>query len=396
MRDWADILGCYDGELNTLADLAGDFDAASEGDRLRWIVEQWRRVAKSIGWSAALSDALGGVAHLSDASVVETAALQAFDNWLAQRQSDSSRRDPTHARTRLARAQIRHTALEEIERIGLGRRNLWRVDIPSTKLPNRACYDARRPDPEATPTITARRSEPSRAAPSSAAPSSVAPRASNRTLAMALRLPVREAPADRHMFRAFRADVAPSYFGPRYAMPAVGCSYPVILSLGTFPYVYGGALGLRPPGLEWETGRPWRPATIGMRLAASFWSPVGNLGQDARVVVAQYTHFRKTTDRVLTRVAALTDERAAIVGKTYRKNGLLTVYQGSETMTRVNGPRGAVSVRAYNHVKQSFAAFFAARRAFLRARESLSPAARSALARNPDPCVRARGIAESA
>ena len=36
----SDHLSCYDGELNALADLAGDFDAASPSDARRWIAAQ--------------------------------------------------------------------------------------------------------------------------------------------------------------------------------------------------------------------------------------------------------------------------------------------------------------------------------------------------------------------
>ena len=64
------------------------------------------------------------------------------------------------------------------------------------------------------------------------------------------------------------------------------------------------------------------------------------------------------------------------------------MHQGSAAIARRTGPRGAVAASAYNYIKRCFAAFFCARRAFVRAFERLPAEARDAFARNPDPCAR--------
>ena len=55
---WTDILGCYDPELNPLADLVGDFDARSATEADAWRITQWRHIARSLGWSDAFEGAL--------------------------------------------------------------------------------------------------------------------------------------------------------------------------------------------------------------------------------------------------------------------------------------------------------------------------------------------------
>jgi hypothetical protein len=81
-------------------------------------------------------------------------------------------------------------------------------------------------------------------------------------------------------------------------------------------------------------------------------------------------------------------------GVVYREGERLRVHAGDAAKAGVNGPRGFICAAAYNHVQERFAAFFALRRALLRARKSLSPELRKVLIANPDPCVKQQlGIA---
>ncbi len=109
-------------------------------------------------------------------------------------------------------------------------------------------------------------------------------------------------------------------------------------------------------------------------IASSMWSQAGNLAQDARIVVAHYQRFRKNAGQVLDRKAP---------GSRDSKTGLMR--RGLRPITSV---RGVLSAKGHNLTLRAFAAFFAARRAYLSAPESLSPEARKALRNNPDPILR--------
>lgn len=370
----SDILSCYDGELNALADIAGDFDASSPADTKRWVDSQWRSVATALGWDAPLERSFVALQAYAEGGVpaphlVEKAALDAFEDWHLEQPSMVRGLSAPQQREM---ARVRALCLDKLDAFGVGTLNRWRPYVSSTSLPESACVNM------------------NTHAPPIGGPGGIRGRAGQRR---ASRLPLMAAlanpPADELRFRAFRSDTAPSYFGPKSSPESVSeCDFPVVLSLGTFPFVYGGVLGSHPPGMQWMT-KTHSPARRGIKIAASFWQPEANLAQDARVVVAQYRHFRATTDRVLTDVAAPSPEtHRPVVGEVYRRGGLLEAFQGSLEMARYQGPRGVVAASSYNYIKRRFAAFFAARRAFLRSYASLSPAARSAVARNPDPCAR--------
>ena len=400
MNHWTDILGCYDAELNALADLVGDFDAGSAAKADTWRVAQWRSVAQALGWPQAFEQALetakgspAGLASLSEA------AVEAFTQWLARRQSGL---------VELERARVRHQALTALDALGASHGAFFRTNVMSTRLLDSGCYRPVVRDPVAGPGVIGTRSPPNPGAGVITTPSPNKPRAGALPLAAATTAADENAGANdeaRGMkllqaligvgptttstrARAFHADVAPSYFGDKYPQKPSGCSYPVVLSLGTFPWVYGNVLNREPPGLHWEAGRPWRPAALGMRMLAAMWEPEQNLAQDARLVVAQYQHFRRTTDELLKGLPVWTDDTVGGVGRLYRRRGFLHVHQGSAALVRLNGPRGALAPSAYNYIKRCFAAFFCARRAFVRAIERLPAEARDAFARNPDPCAR--------
>ncbi|MCB9652524.1 MAG: hypothetical protein H6729_00130 [Deltaproteobacteria bacterium] len=377
----ASILRCYDGELNTLADLAGDFDAASPQDTRRWIIAQWRSVASALGWLAELEVALNSLAQFSESSTVAPAPfLDAFERWHERRAYQPRNLSTTQARSL---DRVRHDVLKKLDGIGRGTLNRWRPWISSTDLPSSACVEL---SATTTPRVPSGPGGIKSAAPKQTYPNQPLPMMAAPKLDLV-------SPRGRS-YRAFRADVAPGYFGDKVDAPNMTeCSFPVILSLGTFPYIYGNALAGVAPGLMWGTGRPWAPARLGLEIMSSFWTAELNLSQDARVVVAQYQRFRTTTDRVLSAVPAAPSEgHRAIIGEVYRNGGLLHVYQGPVELARFVGPWGAISASSYNYVKRRFAAFFAARRAYLRAYSSLDAASRSAIARNPDPCVRAEEV----
>ena len=369
----SDLLSCYDGELNALADLAGDFDAASPSDTRRWIAAQWRSVATALGWARPLERAFLALQAYAEGGVpaphlTEKAALDAFEDWHLERPA-VSRGLSLAQRRELARVQT--AVIDKLDTNGRGTLNRWRPYIASASLPDKACVDLGAVN-EATPK-----------GPGDIRAARVGARANPLMAVLA------PSPQTKTNFRAFRSDTAPSYFQDKTTPENVTeCDYPVVLSLGTFPFVYGGVLGSHAPGLMWTTGTH-SPARRGMRVAASFWQSEANMSQDARVVVAQYRHFRTTTDRVLADVVTPSaEDHRPIVGEVYRQGGLLHVYQGALELVRFQGPRGVLAASSYNYVKLRFAAFFAARRAYVRARDSLTPAARSAIARNPDPCLR--------
>lgn len=373
----SDILRCYDGEINALADLAGDFDASSPDDTRRWKIEQWRSVAAALGWAREIEDVISGGPQFSLSSTVAPAPfLDAFERWHEGRGHRPRVLSSTQARSL---SRVRHDVITKLDANGYATMNRWRPFIASKALPSSACVDM---------------NAPATRAPAGPGQVVTARSASAATIVGTVKLaPVGRGPGaftqPQRSFRAFRADTAPGYFGDKIdAQGASDCDYPVILSLGTFPYVYGNDLGGAGSGLTWAIGRPWAPARLGLAVMTSFWDATANLSQDARVVAAQYVHFRRATDQVLASVpAAATERYRPVVGHVYRQGGLLYVFQGALELQRFHGPRGTISAASYNYCKRRFAAFFAARRAYLRAYSSLDQAARDALDRNPDPCT---------
>ncbi|MCA9716407.1 MAG: hypothetical protein KC468_17175 [Myxococcales bacterium] len=380
----SDILRCYDGEINALADLAGDFDASSPDDTRRWKIEQWRSVATALGWGRQIEDAINANPTFSLSPNVPAAPfLDAFERWHEGRGHQPQDLSSTRSRSL---SRVRHDVVAKLDTNGYATMNRWRPFIASKSLPSSACVDLNASE-----------------APSPAGPGKVvtARSASTSTVVGTIKLaPVNRGPGSftqpQRSFRAFRADTAPGYFGDTIdVQESTDCDYPVILSLGLFPYVYGNDLGGAGPGLMWAIGRPWAPARLGLAVMASFWDATANLSQDARVVAAQYVHFRRTTDQVLASVPAASSERyRPVVGQVYRRGGLLHAFQGALELQRFHGPRGALSAAAYNFCKRRFAAFFSARRAYLRAYSSLEQSAREAIERNPDPCTRVDEVTE--
>ncbi len=335
----------YDNDLDKVADQAGDFDAGDFYDNERWIRKQWVRYSNVLGFRGELDRILNRKSR--NKGLINVAALRAFKNWHLQQ--SAPHRDPELAR-------VRHEALRTILRVSPS--NLWSPELESEGLPDTACYTPHDVAAEGRPAATA-----------------------NSQLARMLGMRVTSAEVQPRK-RVFRSDVTASFFHDRDPRRAPeGCSYLVKLSLGTFPYVYGRQLA-EPPGMLWAPSGEWFPAVLGMRIASDMWSQTGNLRQDARVVARQFHRFKLYTSRVLD-----THTRDARNPQT----GLLT-----RPIARVVDPLGSLTASGYTLVYKAFAAFFAARRAYLRSPRTFTPATYKAIQANPDPLLRdALGVSES-
>lgn len=338
-----DEIACYGPEAVQVAAIAGDFDLMSQGERDAWSFRVWQQVADVLGWSRGL-EAAAVAARRSRVRLagLHEAALGAWGTW-----ARGLAGPPMVAPSRATLAQVRAGAIRTMVTAGAARGSTWTVQADPAGLTGGACY----PHQKISEAITMR--------------------------------------------RAFEVDTGPGYFadaitGPRPATEsACGWTGPVRLSLGTFPWVYGGMLGRHAPGLSWQTDEGSTPAALAMKVAASMWTPLGNLRQDARIVAAQLQHFRRHTDPLIEDLPVWEVKgRPRPAGQLYRRAGLLHVPQGSLEIAALVGPLGEVAAPAYNYIVQRFAAFFAMRRAVLRARAAWTPDMQRAAAESPDPCLR--------
>ncbi len=343
---------CYGGDIEALADVAGDFDAQSPEETTVWILHQWVGIAETLGFARELADAAAAIRNTRLGLMgIHAAALMAFERWSATPRRPLSPLLP--AANRAARAKVRHDVL-----LALGdsrRGKLWAIDEPAANLPARACFDP--------------------------------------------------GPATTVSGRAFLVDAGENFFhGNRYSPPATqpanSCSWetPVLLSLGTFPWVYGSKLHRTPSGLDWDAVAPWHPAAAAMHLSARLWQPLGNLQQDATQVVQRFRHYARVVDKVLPRIPTWPE---GTPNQLVRKGLLLHIDHGSLDTAGANTPLGYLAATAHNFIVQRFAAFFAVRRAYTRAANHLPIELRRAIADNPDPCLRrlvdpqARGLSAS-
>lgn len=329
---------CYGGDIEALADLVGDFDARSPEESAAFILRTWTGIAGTVGFAQELADAMAALRGTRLAQVgLHAAALAAFERWSATPRRPLSPELP--AVTRSARAKVRH---EVLLALGEARRaTLWAIDEPAARLPGRACFA--------------------------------------------------RGPATTVSGRAFLVDAAENFFhGNRKSNPVDSpgtCQWetPVLLSLGTYPWVFGSKLHRTPPGLDWDAALPWNPAAVAMRLATSLWQPLGNLEQDARPVVEQYRHYIRATDLAL---APIPTWPGGQPGQLVRKGLRLHIDHGSLDLAGVNAPLGYLSATAHNFILDRFATFFAVRRAHARVARRLPIELQRAIAQNPDPCLR--------
>lgn len=193
--------------------------------------------------------------------------------------------------------------------------------------------------------------------------------------------------------RAFYPDTAPGYFGEGWNGPAprassaCGWTTPLVLHLGTFPYVYSSRLDGRGPGARWSSSTAL-PAVLGLQVATSLLEPATNLQEDARTVGAILDHFIVSTAALIGTVPVLPARPR--LGALYQQSGVLVAYQGSLEVHGFTGPRGRLSAVAYNYVMRRFAAFFAVRRAALRSLATLSPDTQRQALASDDPFLRSQ------
>ncbi|MFZ6181216.1 hypothetical protein [Nannocystis pusilla] len=321
-------LNCYGRGIKALADLVGDFDLRSSMDVHAWYRLEWQAIADALGFSQDLEAALAPLRAVRDRlAATNQAGLDAFARWLPRTRPGLS---DSHARGQRA-------VLRELGTHDGG--DLWRVSVDPTTLSTGACYD----DGE-------------------------------------------------QKLRAFHPDTAPGYFGDGWSGPppraesACGWTTPLVLHLGTFPWVYSSRLDGAGPGLRWGSSAAF-PAVEGMRLMARALDPEGNLRQDARQVAAIFEHFTTHVGPLVARLPAFPPGRAT-PGQLYRRGGFLHVHQGSLNLAGLDGARGRLAAPAYNFIVRRFACFFAVRRATLRALGSLAPELRQFAASSADPCLR--------
>lgn len=321
-------LTCYGSEIDRLADLVGDFSLRSPLDVRSWYGMQWQLLAELLGFSQQL--AATPAARTGDPiSAARDAGLAAFERSLLE-----GRPGVTDAQ-----ARVQLAALKSLGAAGRKSGELWRASADPTTLPMGACYSE-----------------------------------------------------GEQSLRAFYPDTAPAYFGEGWQGPrpragsACGWQTPLVLHLGTFPWVYSARLDGVGPGTRWASPTTL-PAVEGLRIAVSLMEPATNLRQDARQVAAIYQHFAEQTAPLVARVPSFQPGRAE-VGRLYRRGGFLHVHQGSLHVAGLDGPRGRVSAPAYNHVLRRFACFFAVRRAALRDLSLLPADVQQLVRSSADPCLR--------
>jgi hypothetical protein len=328
-------LTCY-GDLTPLHGVVGDFDLRSPMDVHTWYHDQWRSIADPLGFTQAHEAELSRVSASSiDVNTriraSNTAGINAFARALRDRDDGVT----------AAHARVQEGVLRQLLVDGQTSGQLWRVTADPMTVTAGACY----PD------------------------------------------------ADGQLSRAFYPDPSPGYFGdgwrgpPPPAESACGWTTPLTLHLGTFPWVYSTRLESSPAALRW-THSTLQPAIVGMTALAHLLEPAGNLRQDARQVAAIYQHFRAQTEPLILRLPQWQVGRAQ-AGTLYSRAGRLHVHQGSTQIAGLMGPRGWISAPAYNYCVTRFAAFFALRRAILRALPAF-PELRQLAASSPDPCLHAQ------
>lgn len=332
-----DLAECYGGDIEALADVAGDFDARSPEETGAWNLREWTAIAETVGFARQLADAAAAIRGTRlGLTGIHAAALAAFDRWSSTPRRPFSPAVPPA--TRSARARVRH---EVLVALGSSRRGkLWAIDEPADRLPAKACFE--------------------------------------------------RGPALAVSGRAFLVDAAENFFhgnrlGGLGERPASACGWstPVLLSLGTYPWVFGSKLHRTPPGLDWDAAPPWNPAAVAMRLSASLWQPLGNLQQDATQVVQCFRHYLRAVDPALAEVPTSEGPPAVLTSRGL----LLHAAHGSLDLVGVNSSLGYLSATAHNFIIRRFAAFFAVRRAYSRIAGQLSIDLRRTIAHSPDPCL---------
>jgi len=323
-------LSCYGDDINALADVAGDFDLRSPMGVTTWLRREWEAIAEVLGFAQQLAAMPTSIPTTDDRiAAMNAIGLAAFERSLQALRGNAG----------AEQARVQSAILRQLAAAARATGELWRVAADPTTLQAGACYSE-----------------------------------GGRSL------------------RAFYPDTAPGYFGdgwpgpPPRAESACGWTTPLVLHLGTFPWVYSTRLENIGPGMRWPS-LGTSPALEGLQFAVSMLEPRTNLQQDARQVAAIVAHFGKHTEPLLARLPVYQAGRAE-PGRLYRHGGLLHVHQGSLHVAGLDGPRGRIAAPAYNYIVRRFAAFFAVRRATLRALPSLGLELQQLARGSADPCLR--------
>lgn len=333
-------LSCYGADTPALADLAGDFDLRSPIDTRAWYTRTWESLSGLLGFSQLLGAELSRVRGSDDwTRVTGEAGVAAFAAWLRYQRPAATD----------AQMNVQSGVLRQLLTAGRERGEVWRVSADPSTLAAGACYVDERGGPT----------------------------------------------------RAFYPDTAPGYFGDGWSGPPpraesrCGWQTPLVLHLGTFPWVYSSRLDAAGPGVRWSSPGG-APAVEAFRVMASALQPEANLRQDARQVATIFHHFQKHTAPLVARLP-VHRPGAAEVGRLYRRAGLLHVHQASLHVAGLNGPRGLLPAVAYNYILRRFAEFFAVRRATVRALTTWAPEMKRLVATSTDPCLRAQveGVARA-
>ncbi len=320
----ADSLACYGSGLHAIADIAGDVDPSSKDSLDEFQIRQWRAVADTFGFRDALEPALQAAKKSGGAfGSITNVALNAFAGHVESQTSPPTPDGYPAAQINAVRAQV-------IEQWREQPRGLWRLEAEPVDLPGRACVGDH---------------------------------------------------------RVFPSSGAPDYFQtPASDTPAMRTcvwSSPLVVYLGTWPWYHGSCLLEAAPGLHWRQSGNHQPIHAALRAYASAWTLAGNAAIDARDVYEQIDHFRRATEPL---TASMKRESPG-PGDLYRtENGLIRVYLADANNTYLNGPLGPVSIRAYNHILRSVGAFFALRRAMMRAPTKLPAKVQNILKNGADPC----------
>jgi hypothetical protein len=323
-------LRCYGDDIQALAALVPDVDLRSPMDIHGWYRGEWQHIAEPLGFAQQLAAAPTAIPTTADrAAAMTLTGLAAFERSLHE----------ARAGVTDLQARAQSTVLQQLTTAGHERGELWRVTADPTTLSTGACYAE-----------------------------------------------------GGGSLRAFYPDTAPGYFGegwpgpPPRAESACGWTTPLVLHLGTFPWVYSSRLEAVGPGLRW-TSPSAKPALDGLYAMGSLMEPATNLRQDARQVAAIFRHFAAHTAPLLARIPRFPSSRAE-TGRLYRRGSFLHMHQGSLHIAGLDGPRGRVAAPAYNYVLRRFACFFAIRRAALRALSTLPAEVQQLAATSADPCMR--------
>ena len=118
---------CYGPDIEALADLDGGFEALSTDALLEFALRQWKDVAATLGFHAALARSVGAVQQIRGGLVgLHSTALAAFEVWHKELKRPPSKLPEA---VRLARAKVRQGVLTGYAESRPERR--WTLDEPA-------------------------------------------------------------------------------------------------------------------------------------------------------------------------------------------------------------------------------------------------------------------------